>query len=183
MAKRQPKQLAIGSAIASPGDSGENGIDVNEATGVGNSHIPDGGSSDATDLASIPDSGDSGSSTRKRRKRRDAGSKRGRKANTETSQNLESILFSLHTMGSLLLKVPELELTEDESAKLASAIQQVNELYDMPILPPSVMAWTNLAIVSGTIYGPRAIAIINNKKNAEKGEPKVIDFSASSLEN
>src|SRR5581483_1263525 len=52
------------------------------------------------------------------------------------SQNLETLLLSTHTMLALISKTPELQLTKDESTKLAEAINEVNALYDFSVLPP-----------------------------------------------
>jgi hypothetical protein len=81
-------------------------------------------------------------------------------------------------MGSVLLKTPELELTEEESAKLASAIAHVNELYGGVVLPEKAAAWINLVMVAGTIYGPRIIVI--NAKGKRK--PATVEQSAPEAE-
>src|SRR5581483_10488746 len=85
------------------------------------------------------------------------------------SQNLETLLLSTHTMLALISKTPELQLTKDESTKLAEAINEVNALYDFSVLPPEVMAWINLLIVAGGIYVPRFIAV-KVKKGTKKGQ-------------
>jgi hypothetical protein len=111
---------------------------------------------------------------RTRKPRNDTGVKRGRPrrgaAEAESAQNLAGILLSLHAMGAVLLKTPELELTEEESAKLAGAIAHVNELYGGVVLPEKVAAWINLVMVAGTIYGPRIIVIGAKKKIHEVRE-------------
>jgi hypothetical protein len=111
---------------------------------------------------------------RARKPRNDTGIKRGRPrrgaAEAESAQNLAGILLSLHAMGAVLLKTPELELTEEESAKLAAAIAHVNELYGGVVLPEKATAWINLIMVAGTIYGPRIIVIGAKKKIHEVRE-------------
>ena len=86
-------------------------------------------------------------------------------------------------MGAVLLKTPELELTEEESAKLASAIAHVNELYGGVVLPEKAAAWINLIMVAGTIYGPRIIVIQSKGKRKPEAEPRstpsVIDSLAA----
>ena len=88
-------------------------------------------------------------------------------AEAESAQNLAGILLSLHAMGAVLLKTPELELTEEEAGKLAAAVAHVNELYGGVVLPEKAAAWINLIMVAGTIYGPRII-VINAKGKARK---------------
>lgn len=118
--------------------------------------------------------------SRARKPRSDTGTRRiGRPrrgaAEAESAQNLAGILLSLHAMGAVLLKTPELELADEEAAKLAGAIAHVNELYGGIILPEKAAAWINLVMVAGTIYGPRIIVINAKKKSgkpAERSEPE-----------
>jgi len=82
-------------------------------------------------------------------------------------------------MGAVLLKTPELELTEEESAKLAGAIAHVNELYGGVVLPEKAAAWINLIMVAGTIYGPRIIVInAKGKSKKEADKPPVIEVES-----
>lgn len=116
---------------------------------------------------------DSGDGTRRKRGR-PRGSSNGSAPNkrSETSRNLDSILFSIHTMGAIALKTPELMITEDESKQLASAINRVTELYDIPILSEKSMAWMGLAMAAGTVYGPRLMAAKMNAKKPEMKKPQ-----------
>jgi hypothetical protein len=111
-----------------------------------------------------------GSKKAERAKRRSTGE-------TESAQNLTGILLSLHMMGATLLKTPELELTEDEAAKLASAVARVNELCGGMVLPEKAAAWIQLIMVAGTIYGPRIIVIQakGKQKKVEQEKPVVLD--------
>jgi len=101
-----------------------------------------------------------------RRRGRPKGSRNasGKPATKEASADLTSILLSLHWMGSVLLKTPELALEEEEAKKLGAAIARVNAEYGNVILPPKAAAWINLGVVAGAIYGPRIIAAKNNHK-------------------
>jgi hypothetical protein len=65
----------------------------------------------------------------------------------------------------------ELELEADEARKLAVAIDKVNSLYDFSVIPPSAMAWTQLVMALGSVYGPRAIAIVRKQR---KGNATII---------
>lgn len=71
-------------------------------------------------------------------------------------------------MLATISRTPELQLTKEESGKLATAINDVNELYDFSVLPPEVMAWINLLMVAGTIYVPRFLVI--KSKTKKKGQ-------------
>lgn len=80
-------------------------------------------------------------------------------------------------MLAALVKCPELEIAEEEAQKLGAAIKEVNDLYDTPTIPPWVLAWGNLAMVCGTVYGPRVLAIskrIADEKVAKAGKITVI---------
>jgi hypothetical protein len=105
-----------------------------------------------------------------RRKRgRPAGSGKSSSAKrSETSRSLDSILFSVHMMGAMWMKIPELMLSEDESKMLANAVNKVTELYDIPILSEKSQAWMGLAIAAGTVYGPR---LMTAKLNAKQKKP------------
>jgi hypothetical protein len=107
----------------------------------------------------------------KRKRGRPAGSKNatGKSTTKEVSEDLTSILYSLHAMGAAMLKTPELELTPDEAERLGKAVNRVNREYGNIVMPPKTAATINLLIVAGGIYGPRLIAIRNNKKKGGKG--------------
>lgn len=146
-------------------------------------------------IAGEPDAGssDAGNSGPRRRGRPRGSSNKPRAGNS--SKNIEGLLFGLHSMLSAISHTPELELSDDEAEKLASAIQGVNDLYDTPVVPPWVTAWGNLAFACGGIYGPRLVAI-SARKTAEKQQRKpgrvtvmqpsshvIVDASAALVEN
>jgi hypothetical protein len=108
---------------------------------------------------------------RKRGRPRGAKTASAKQTTKEVSSDLEGILLSLHFMGAALLKAPELCLSDEEAAKLSKAIARVNAEYGNVILPPKTAAWINLAICAGGVYGPRMVAIKNNRKNAQKEKP------------
>jgi hypothetical protein len=87
------------------------------------------------------------------------------------------MLLGIHWMLGRLLEAPEFDLDEEESAKLAKAIARVTDLYDHK-MNPAILAWGNLAIVSGGIYGPRAVAYMARKRKAERS--KVVDLKIAS---
>jgi hypothetical protein len=68
-------------------------------------------------------------------------------------------------MLAALMKQPDLILTEEESAKLATAINRVVELYDVPLLDERSRAWIGLSLVGVEVYGTRiAAAVIDAKQ-------------------
>ena len=104
------------------------------------------------------DTGDSGTRTRRKYRKRRA------KAQSEISGDLVPILLSVHLMGATLINTPELVINQQEAEQLSSAITRVNELYGGIVLPEKTLAWMNLAIALGTVYGPRVVAIQRRKK-------------------
>jgi len=89
---------------------------------------------------------------------------------SQTTRSLDGLIFTAHLMMSGLLGNAMIALDETESKKLAGAIVQVTELYDVKMVDEKTMAWLNLAGVAGTIYGPRLGAVFLDKreKAAEK---------------
>lgn len=88
-----------------------------------------------------------------------------RKSSTQAALDLNHILFSGHMMLAALTKQPSLVLTEEESEKLAKAINRVMELYETPLLDEKSRAWLSLSMVGVEVYGTRlATAVIERKK-------------------
>jgi hypothetical protein len=82
---------------------------------------------------------------------------------------LESLLYSLHTMGAVFLKTPELELSKVEAAKLAEAVGRVASHYPVNIAPQS-MDVVNLVMVASMIYGGRYAAYRARTKATSKAQ-------------
>jgi hypothetical protein len=136
----------------------------------------DGDGEGFTDPATGTRSGGSndGSPTRRRRGRGPArGSKPSRATTTQTTGDIAAILYSLHFGMANIFKSELIAITKDESETLSAAITRVTELYEIRILPEKQMAWLNLIIVAGSIYGPR-VAASSLKKKAKKG-PQTIE--------
>jgi hypothetical protein len=111
--------------------------------------------------ADISDGGTGGDSFGVRRKR---GRPRG-SANTQKAQpksnlvaDLESLLISGHFMLAGVLDMKELEIDEIEAKRLSEALTKLSEFYPVG-MSPKKMAWINLSMALGSIYGPRAVAI------------------------
>lgn len=117
----------------------------------------------------------SGSDTRSKRRGRPRGSRNltSIKQEKQVSTDLSGILYSLHLMGAAILNVKELQLDKEEAKNLGDAVARVNSLYDGLILSEKQLAWVNLAMVGGTIYGPRFVAYSQRMKNEKKNtQPK-----------
>jgi hypothetical protein len=106
--------------------------------------------------------------TRTRRKR---GPNRTRKADSETTKTLGSLLYTIHLMGSSMLNAEEFSLTAEESETLAEATTRVSQLYDIAIMGEKTAAWIGLAFTAGTIYGPRALALRARQRTEAKEKP------------
>lgn len=91
---------------------------------------------------------------------------------TKTTQDLSRLLFSVHIGMASMLKSPVWMLTEQEATNLGEAITRVTELYDISIIPEKQLAWLNLIMVGGTIYGPRIV--MTGKKKQPQSKPQVI---------
>lgn len=76
------------------------------------------------------------------------------------------------------LKVQELELSKEESAKLAEAIHAVQVEYDF-VVDPKVVAWGGLIGTASAIYMPRVMAYkirmqMESKKIAAEKQMEVL---------
>lgn len=60
-------------------------------------------------------------------------------------------------MAATFVKIPELSLTEKEAKDLSAAIDRVASLYDFGA-SEKTLAWVNLAMCVGGIYGTRMFA-------------------------
>lgn len=88
----------------------------------------------------------------------------------ENLGDLKALLLSVHFMGAKMLSAPELELSEEEAAKLSGAITNVAKYYSMTI-DPKKMAIIQLAFCMGGIYGPRIKAMTSKSKNSTQIPP------------
>jgi hypothetical protein len=84
---------------------------------------------------------------------------------------LEGVLITIHMAAAKVLECPELQLAEEEGKALAQAVQRVNEQYTTQ-LNPKILAWMQLAMVAGSIYGTRIYAIRARQQSAAAGSPQ-----------
>lgn len=130
---------------------------------------------DSLGSAGASEAGNGGNSEPRKRRGRPPGSGKGagKKANSQDISGIESILFSVHAMLAAITKTPELALDPSEANKLGAAIVGVQQHYDV-LVDAKTMAWINLAMTAGAIYGTRIFAI-----TARKGKEKEAKKSAN----
>jgi hypothetical protein len=82
-------------------------------------------------------------------------------------------------MLSVIMKTPELEIDQGEAKRLSDATIKLNELYGGFMVSEKTMAWIELMMVGGAVYGPRYVAYIarGKKERAERKEPQTINAS------
>lgn len=68
-----------------------------------------------------------------------------------------------------ITRVSELAITSDESEQLATALATVSQFYDVQVAEKTV-AWINLAMVGGMIYGTRLVAIRARRTEERKAK-------------
>lgn len=78
--------------------------------------------------------------------------------------------------------VMRLQLDRTESDKLAEALADLSQYYDMPAVAPETLAWVNLAQVLAFIYGTRIVAARMDAKaaRAKRDEPATAENSRGS---
>lgn len=161
--------------IAEP-DAGESDELTSVAT-IDDYDVSDGSDGNGEEFVDPASAGTGSNSDTGRKRRSDAGTRRGsrtrRTSATETTNSVASMLFTLHLGMATFLKSEYVALSEDESQNLAKAITRVTQLYDIPVMGEKAMAWTNLLMVAGTVYGPRIVA---GKVAKKKHKPQVVEF-------
>lgn len=101
---------------------------------------------------------DSGSGQPVRRKRKYTRRKSAASAPGVSVDVMSALLLTGHSMLAGITKTPELALEESEAGELANALNTVNNFYRVEVAEKT-MAWLNLAMVGGMIYGTRLLAI------------------------
>jgi hypothetical protein len=122
---------------------------------------------DPADATRNTGSGDSGRTSRRRGRPPGSGRKAGAEKAPKNLEGIEALLLSVHAMGAMILQTPELALDPSEAKQLSEAIQQVSQFYPVG-LSPKTLAWINLSMVAGGLYGTRIVAIYNRTKTNAK---------------
>ena len=174
-------------AAGKPDADSDSGKPDSTQSGTGEPEILHGFETESPDTESI--GGDAGSGNARRTKsgaidgrtlRGKRGPGRPRNSEKEASIRLEKIgltdlLYSLHLMGANILNAPTLELDQEESKKLADAVQKVAGFYAVAFDPKKV-AIVELAAVCGMIYGPRIMAWRIERKKKSAPAPRVTEM-------
>jgi len=117
------------------------------------------------------DGGTATGETGKRRRGRPPGSGKA-KAHTSSTvdpASVEVLLFNVHAMLAVATGMDKLAINQTEAGTLAQAVCQVQQYYPTHISAKS-MAWANLIMVAGSVYGSRAVAIWADNQ-ADKNSP------------
>ena len=148
------------------GDSGDNDSNGNFA-GIpieqfGSRPASGGGNSEPSDGSPVEPE-------RKRRGRKpgstNATSASSKKKGAPDLAGVTLILASVHGLAAIMLDTPELALADSEAKVLSTSICEVMKHYPTEA-SEKALAWTNLVIVAGGIYGTRIMAI-----RARKNKP------------
>jgi len=156
--------------------SGDTVRDIFAEDAIGSAGNPGGGDSENTASGSIidpaivgkrDDSGDGGSDTGNRDRTGEDRPKRKytRRAATKSADaisldigSFKDILYSTHAMIASIFNAPNVELDEDEAAKMAKAIANVTRHYDVPGMSQKTVDWIMCMQAAGAVYGPRMLA-------------------------
>lgn len=76
----------------------------------------------------------------------------------------------MHMMLAQAAATQEFALSEPESKALAESVRGVLAFYPTSVIDPKTIAWVNLAICAGGIYGTRILAIRARKRRKEREE-------------
>lgn len=77
----------------------------------------------------------------------------------KASQNLGLLLHGIHGMLGAIAQTPELKISAEESQKIAAAVVEVQEHFDVAIISPKFAAIGNLAATLAGVYVPRFIGM------------------------
>lgn len=80
-------------------------------------------------------------------------------------------MLSIHGMGAMLLKTPELMIDESEAKLLAEAVNAVQQHYQIEASETAII-WANFAGAIVAVYGPRLVAVATKKKEPAKAKPQ-----------
>ena len=91
--------------------------------------------------------------------------------NKDNNQSLANGIAAFHKILANVSKQPLIELQDEESEKMATAINEVLSHYDIAVNPLTA-AYVNLAVTMGMIYAPRIYMykLIQHQKQQEANE-------------
>lgn len=153
----------IGTSEGNPGSNSDAGLDFSGHPAIDPAAI-DGAT--ASGSSGDGDGSPAGNGDKPRRKyTRRTGAKASKAIPVDV---LSSMLFTGHAMLAGIVRVEELQLSMPESEQLAVAMTTVSQFYNVEVAEKT-MAWINLAMVGGMIYGTRLVAI-RSRRIAERRE-------------
>ena len=84
----------------------------------------------------------------------------------------------MHAIAARISDIPELELTQDEGVAFMAAAQSVARHYSVQTTQKT-LDWVAFMGCCASIYGPRAVVIMNRRKHeAQRGGPaQVFEFT------
>lgn len=150
-------------------DANSDAPDANDGTGdddiirLGDGAGGSSGPSGFIDPASAAGGSDSGVRDGGPRKRgRKPGGKNKPRAPKNAPSDLDSFfatcIFGIHQIAASVAKAPELELDDEESARIAKHARAVLSQYTSIDVSPRAQAWVGLIVACGGVYGPRLVA-------------------------
>ena len=106
-----------------------------------------------------------------RRRGRKPGSKNASTKDTAnlTGVDIKDILLSIHTMLAIRMSCPEMELTDDEAARMDKAVKRVMRHYPLNVSQKAVDT-SMLFYVLADVYGTRAVAFYMKSKVEKEAE-------------
>lgn len=151
------------------GDTGGDGVQDSKPFNPADFATTDSGES----IATVGESGTPEKRGRGRPRKHDSGdsSKRTGSRESKPTGSLALTEFATqlkfaHDMAAVLLKSPELSISENDAKLLAKGCQAVLAQYSFNP-NPKVMAWLQLSAAAGMIYGPRVAMIMDRRKKSK----------------
>ena len=101
-----------------------------------------------------------------------AGTGRGKRQEKTATNFIADSLVVLNEFVGHLLKTDAFDMDEDVSKDIAAALQEVGDLYDVPIIDHKTAAWGKLGIVLAKHYIPSVV--LYRKETQTKKRPQVV---------
>lgn len=137
-----------------------------------------------TGTASTAAAGNGDAASAPRRRGRKPGTRNKSKTETLDLGGVSATLVGIHALLAGMTATPELAIDSEEATQLAAAMDRLAKEYGVAVASRT-MAWVNLMMVIGAIYGTRTFAIVNRQRSekADKAkpvndDPTVVNFPA-----